>query len=178
MLNKFYVAHEVIARKKFIKYGFSQDLIGCHFNNYFFISKKVVLIERDRDGNYLYSNSRQKCTVIDPNDLVSSVATLECNNCMFKSDDVMNCQSLNHPAIDEPIGIIDIQPIISFTRMTSLPEAIALCGQYNSQVKDEYQYVDDDCYVDTIREIDDSVIRMFNNVKAKVISDDKKIQKS
>lgn len=164
MLFKFYVGHEVVLRKKFIRYAYNCDLIGCHFNNYYFVSRKAVLLIRDSDGNYLYMNSRKKCNVIDPNNLEPSVATLECNSCVMRNKDKLNCTSV----IDVPdqyIGVIGIRPISSYNKNSSWTNGIDLLLDYNSKVqkdsvensKDEYIYVDDSRYFEVISEIDDDI---------------------
>lgn len=160
MIGKFYVGHQVILRKRFVKYAYAHDLIGCHFNNYYFVSKKVVLLQRDKDANYIYVNSFNKCNVIDPNSLEVTVNILGCNQCNKKLVSGMDCQ-LRPDTPDEVLGVLDIQPITSFARTTDLSLAIELTKEYNNSIdeEDEYVYIDDECYIDTIRQIDDGVIK-------------------
>jgi len=169
MLVNCYVAHEVFLRKKFIKYAYNWDLLGCRFNNYYFISRKAVLLLRDRDGNYLYMNSSKKCTVIDPNNLIPSIATLECNSCIMRNDDKLDCESMLEVP-DEYIGVIGVRPVTSYDK-DSWTVGVDLLLNYNNMVQnqlenniqDEYKYIDDTKYFDVMREIDDDIKGMLYN---------------
>ena len=165
---KLYVGHEVVLRKRFVKFGFQNNSTSCYFSNYYFISSKCVLLQRDKDGNYVYASNRDKCTVIDPNNLEVSVNILGCNNCDRKRDNENECDLKS----DAPViflGVLDIQPIESFTRTTDLSLAISLVKDYNNSIdkENEFVYVDDIKYVNTIREIDDCIgkkkTRTINN---------------
>ena len=72
----------------------------------------------------------------------------------------MDCQ-LRPDTPDEVLGVLDIQPITSFARTTDSSLAIELTKEYNNSIdeEDEYVYIDDECYIDTIRQIDDGVIK-------------------
>jgi len=180
MLVKCYVGHEVILRKKFIKYVYNCDLIGCHFNNYYFISKKVVLLMRDREGNYMYMNDRKKCNVMDPNNLAPSIAALECNNCPIHNDDILNCQStVDIP--DECVGVVGIRPVASYVKDATWIDGIDLLNNYNNKVnfetqnkiQGEYMYIDDVRYFEVMKEIDDEIRHILygnENVKTRTKS--------
>lgn len=157
MSIKLYVGHEVVLRKGFSKFGYQNNSTSCYFSDYYFISRKCVLLQRDSDGNYIYFNNRNKCNIIDPNDLQVSINILGCNQCNLKNNDG-NC-NLNADTPSEFLGVLDVQPIESFTKTTDFSLAISLVKEYNSKIieKDEYVYVDDLIYRDTIREIDDSI---------------------
>ena len=147
MLGRFYVAHEVVLRKRFTKFAYASNSISCHFANYYYVSKKCVLLQRDKDGNYMYANNRNKCKVIDPNDLTVMVNILGCNQCDRNNKNECDLKS---DAPDELFGVVDIQPIEAFTRETNLSLAIMLVKEYNDSIdpEDEYVYVDDLKYVD------------------------------
>lgn len=170
MLVKYYVAHIVVLRRKLIKYGFNYDLIGCHFNNYYFISKKAILLRRDNDGNYLNSNSTSVYKVIDPNDLVSYSMPLECNTCIMKSNSNLDCESMKEVQ-DEVIGVVGVRPIASFDKNASWTDSFNLVKAYNNKVQediecgyqDEFEYVDDIRYPDLMREIDESIKKMLHS---------------
>ena len=157
MMIKLYVGHEVVLRKRFVKFGYQNNSTSCCFSNYYFISKKCVLLQRNKDGNYLYFSNRNKCKVIDPNDLQVSVNILECSQCYMKNDNG-NC-NLNANAPIKFLGVLDVQPIESFTKTTDISLAISLVKEYNSKINEEneFVYVDDLTYIDTIREIDDGI---------------------
>ena len=158
MTIKLYVGHKVFLRKGFSKFGYQNNSISCYFSDYYFISRKCVLLQRDKDGNYIYFSSRDKCKVIDPNDLQVSTNILGCNKCYMKSNDG-NC-NLKADAPSEFLGVLDVQPIESFTKTTDISSAISSVREYNSKIddKNEYVYVDDLTYIDTIREIDESIL--------------------
>ena len=158
MFGKFYVGHEVIVCKKFTKFKYANNATCCRVEDNYFVSRKCVLLQRDRNGNYLYLSNNDKCKVIDPNDLEVSVNILGCNQCNMKKDNGMSCD-LNMDAPIKFLGVLDIQPIESFTRTTDINLALSLLRDYNSQINDddEFVYIDDMKYVDTIREIDDSI---------------------
>ena len=161
---KLYVGHEVVLRKGYTKFGYQNNSTSCYFSNYYFVSKKCVLLQRDTNGNYLYLNDCNKCNVIDPNDLEVSVNILECNQCNMKKDNGMKCD-LNTETPIKLLGVLDIQPIESFTKTTDINLALSLLRDYNSQINDddEFVYIDDMKYIDTIREIDDSIYQ--NNIR-------------
>ena len=166
---RLYVGHEVVLRKRYTKFGYQNNSTSCYFSNYYFVSRKCVLLQRDRNGNYLYLSNNDKCKVIDPNDLEVSVNILGCNQCNMKKDNGMSCD-LNMDAPIKFLGVLDIQPIESFTRTTDINLALSLLRDYNSQINgdDEYVYIDDMKYVDTIREIDDSIHKNnFNRLEKK-----------
>lgn len=168
VLVKCYVGHEVILRKKFIRYTYNCDLIGCHFNNYFFVSRKAVLLLRDCDGNFLYMNDRRKCNVIDPNNLVPSIAALECNSCSFNNGNKVKCSSvIDMP--DEDVGVVGVRPIASYVLDSTWINGINLIHDYNNKVQydsvdrsqSEYKYIDDVKYFEVMREIDDDIRNML-----------------
>lgn len=180
MLVKFYIGHEVVLRKKFIRYAYNCDLIGCHFNNYYFVSRKAILLIRDNDGNYLHMNNRKKCNVLDPNNLVPSIATLECNSCIFGSNNKLDCKSTVEIP-DEYVGVIGIRPITSYVKDATWVNGMDLIYNYNNKVlseavnkiQSEYKYIDDIKYFETMREIDDDIRSMSydkGNVKTKTKS--------
>ena len=76
----------------------------------------------------------------------------------MKSNDG-NC-NLKADAPSEFLGVLDVQPIESFTKTTDISSAISSVREYNSKIddKNEYVYVDDLTYIDTIREIDESIL--------------------
>lgn len=155
---KLYVGHEVVSRKRFTKFGYQNNSTSCYFSNYFFISRKCVLLQRDKYGNYVYLSNHNKCTIIDPNDLEISTNILGCNQCDMKRSDGISCDL----SADTPIkflGVLDIQPLESFTKTTDLALAISLVKEYNNNISEnnEYVYIDDLKYIDTIREIDDNI---------------------
>ena len=156
MIGKFYVGHEVVLRRRFAKYAFAQDLIGCNLNNMFFVSKEVVLLERDKFGNYSYVNNHEKCNVLDPNSFEVTVSTLGCNYCNQKTGTDVDCE-LQPDMPDKKLGVVDVQPIFSFAKTSDWTLAIELIKEYNESVKDEYVSVDDFIYVDTIIEIDEGI---------------------
>jgi len=155
---KLYVGHKVILRKGFAKYGYQNNSTSCYFSDYYFISRKCMLLQRDRDGNYVNIVNHNKCKVIDPNDLQVSTNILGCNQCYMKSNDG-NC-NLKANAPIEILGVLDVQPIESFTKTSDMSLAISLVKEYNSKIndKDEFIYVEDLTYKDIIREIDDGII--------------------
>lgn len=161
---KLYVGHEVISRKRYTKFGHQNNSTSCYFSDYYFVSKKCVLLQRDTKGNYLYLSNQNKCNVIDPNDLEVSTNILGCNQCNMKKDDSMNC-GLNIDTSIKFLGVLDIQPIESFTKTTDMNLALALLKNYNSFITedDEFIYIDDMRYVDVIREIDYNIYQ--NNFK-------------
>ena len=161
---KLYVGHEVISRKRYTKFGYQNNSTSCYFSNYYFVSKKCVLLQRDKNGNYLYLGSQNKCRVIDPNDLEVSTNILGCNQCNMKKNDGMKCD-LNAETPINFLGVLDIQPIESFTKTSDISLALSLLKNYNSQINDndEFVYIDDMKYVDTIREIDNNIYQ--NNFK-------------
>ena len=188
MLVKCYVAHEVVLRKKFIRYAYNCDLIGCHFNNYYFVSRKGVLLIRDREGNYLYMNGSKKCTVIDPNNLTPSIAALECNSCALQTSDKLNCKSV-FDVPDEYVGVIGVRPIASYDEDATWVNGIDLLYNYNNKVQkeavdkiqDEYKYIDDVKYFEVMREIDDDIREMLYNkedtfIRTKSLHDSKRNQ--
>ena len=160
MVAKCYVAHEVVMRKSYVKFKYESDSRSCHFSNYYYISRKCVLLIKDNDGSYIYVSNRNKCKVIDPNNLEIISTTLACHQCDMTRNKGIDCDlKVNTP--DKLLGVVDIQPIQSFTRTTNLSLAITLIKEYNNSIneEDEYVYVDDLKYIDIIREIDDSVGR-------------------
>lgn len=158
MMIKLYVGHKVILRKGFTKFGNQNNPTSCYFTDYFFISRKCVLLQRDKDGNYINFVDRNKYKVIDPNDLQISTNILGCNQCYRKSNNG-DC-NLKANAPSEFLGVLDVQPIESFTKTTDISLAIAIVKEYNSNINnnDEFVYVDDITYKDTIRKIDDGII--------------------
>ena len=60
---KWYVGHEVVTRKRFTKFGYQNNSTSCYFSNYYFVSRKCVLLQRDTNGNYLYLNNHLKTKV-------------------------------------------------------------------------------------------------------------------
>ena len=162
MMIKLYVGHEVVLRKRFTKFGYQSNSTSCYFSDYYFISRKCVLLQRDKDGNYIYLNKRNKCKVIDPNDLQVSVNILTCNQCYMKNNS--NGCNLNANAPIKFLGVLDVQPIESFTKTTDMVLAISLVKEYNNKINDEteFVYVDDVTYIDTVREIDDSIFEVKN----------------
>lgn len=154
MIGKFYVGHEVILRKNFIKYEFAHNSVGCHYNNYYFVSRKVVLLQRNQDGNYFYCSNHLKCPVLDPNNFEVFVSLLECNSCQWKKEDGEECKP-NAP--DKVLGVVAVQPIVGFAKTSDWLLALDLIKEYNRSLEDEYVYVDDITYMDTIRKIDDGI---------------------
>ena len=168
MFGKFYVGHEVIMRKRFAKFKYASNSMCCRFANNYFISRKVTLLQRDKDGNYIRVSNREKCNFIDPNNFEVVVNMLSCNQCDKNNINGRDCD-LHFDAPSEFLGIVDVQPIQSFTRTTDLNLAIHLINEYNGRIdeKEEYVYVDDLSYVDTVREIDDGI----GKKRVKIISE-------
>lgn len=170
LLGNYYIGHEIILKKKLIRYGFDSNLIGCHFNKHYFISKKVVLLTRDTKGNYLYLKDNQEAKVIDPNDLIPSTATLECNNCILNKDNAINCESINEIP-DEIIGIVGIHPIASLNPDGIITEHIPLVREYNNIINESEEYIPVDAitYPTIKREIDDNIKNTLyiNNISIK-----------
>lgn len=153
MLGRFYVGHEIFLRKRFIKFKYASNSISCHFSNYYFVSRKCVLLQRDNDGSYMYFSNRNKCNVIDPNNLIVTSNSLGCHQC---EKYIKNTCDLKENAPDVLLGVLDIQPIESFTNTNNLSLAISLINEYNCNIDSDNEkvYVDDIQYIDTIREID------------------------
>ena len=160
---KLYVGHEVISRKRYAKFGYQNNSTSCYFSNYYFVSRKCVLLQRDKSGNYLYLSNQNVCNVIDPNDLEVSTNILGCNQCNMKKDDGICDLNIETPI--KLLGVLDIQPIESFTKTSDISLALSLLKDYNSEIIDgeEFVYIDDMKYIDTIREIDDNIYQ--NNFK-------------
>ena len=160
MVVKYYVGHEVIKHVRFVKFMYDSSSRSCHSSNYYYISRKCVLLLKNPNGGYMYANNLDKCTVIDPNDLESISNTLACHQCEKGKNGGIDCD-LKTDSNDELIGVVDIQPIEAFTRTNNLAVAISLVREYNSTIKSdlEYVYVDDLRYMDTIRSIDDEIGR-------------------
>ena len=166
-MNKFYVGHEVIIRKKFNNRAFAHDLIGCNLKCDYYVSKKVVLLNRDNDGVYNYYGTSivTNCRLIDPNGFVSFYEVLGCNDCLeaFKVNANEDC-SLNPATCDKYVGIIDIQPLSTFTntRPDETELALLLINEYNNGINDDLEYVpiSDDTYVKVIRTIDDGISKV------------------
>ena len=158
MVAKYYVGHEVIRHVRFVKFMFDSNSRSCHSSNYYYISRKCVLLLKNPNGGYMYANNRNKCTIIDPNDLEAISTTLACHQCEKSEDRGIDCD-LKTNNNDELIGVVDIQPIESFTRTSNLALSINLVREYNSRISDdsEYVYVNDLRYIDTIRSIDDEI---------------------
>lgn len=159
-MDKLYVGHEVVLRKKFNNHAFVHDLVGCNLKNSYYVSRKVVLLNRHADGTYNYYDT---CVVaswcpIDPNDFISCYDVLSCNDCHLAEINSADCELV--PSYDDRfIGVVDIQPLSSFTN--TKPEdkdlAILLVKEYNESIENdtEYVHVNDDNYVKVIRSIDD-----------------------
>jgi len=158
MVVKYYVGHEVIKRVRFVKFMYDSNSRSCHSSNYYYVSRKCVLLLKNPNGGYIYANNRNKCTVIDPNDLEAISTTLACHQCEKGKNGGIDCD-LKVDNNDELIGVVDIQPIESFTRTSNLVIAINLVREYNSSINsdEEFVYVDDLRYIDTIRNIDDDI---------------------
>lgn len=156
MFGKFYVGHEVIMRKRFAKFKYASNSMCCKFANNYFVSRKLSLLQRDKNGNYIKVNNRNICKLIDPNNFEVIVNVLSCDQCDKKNINGTKCD-LKADAPSEFLGVVDVQPIESFTRLTDLGLAINLVVQYNQTIDDdeEYIYIDDLSYVDTIRNIDE-----------------------
>lgn len=158
MFGKFYVGHEVIICKKFTKFNYANNSTCCRIENNYFISRKCVLLHRDKDGNYFYLRNLSKCNVIDPNNLEVITKNTICEQCNMKKDNTCECELYK----DNPmqiLGVLDIQPVQSFAKTTDLDLAINLINEYNRRISDNenFVYVDDISYVDIIREIDEGI---------------------
>ena len=127
-----------------------------YYSNYYFVSRKCVLLQRNNDGSYMYFHTRNKCITIDPNDLVVMSNSLGCYQC---DKYIHNACDLKENVPDTLVGVVDIQPIESFTKTNNLSLAITLINQYNNSIDKENEkvYIDDIQYMDTIREIDEDI---------------------
>ena len=104
----------------------------------------------------MYFRTFNKCKMIDPNDLVVTSNSLICHQC---EKHIHNACDLKENAPDKLLGVVDIQPIESFTKTNNLSLAISLIHQYNNDIDPENEklYIDDVQYTDTIRKIDEDL---------------------
>lgn len=160
MFGKFYVGHEVIVCKKFTKFNYANNSTCCHIENNYFVSRKCVLLYRDKDRNYFYLRDFSKCNVIDPNNLEVVTKNTTCEQCNVKKIGICECEIYKNNPI-QILGVLDIQPIQSFAKTMDLDLAISLINDYNKKISDEENYVsiDDISYIDIIREIDEGIGR-------------------
>lgn len=159
-MNEIYVAHEVIFKKSFNKHTYYHgDLLGCNFDNQYFVSKEVVLLTVDKDGKLCYFNTKAPCNPIDYQKLQRSTTLFECRFCSNHLKKCVMCdKSVNIPT--EVIGVINVMPIYEFTKNGYIPEAIVLVKEYNDSVKGEIEPVNNKNYIDTMKGINSGFTRV------------------
>lgn len=154
ILKKLYVAREVILHCQYCGTAYAHDLIGCNVLYGYYVSKKVVLVERDNNGNYLYSDSRKSCKLLDPNDFIHYSDTIGCYECPKAGlhQDGGDCPDT--PDIPNvTLGIVDVQPISAFTNVEDLDLAIQLVNEYNASMENRLLLVNDESYQKVIHDI-------------------------
>ena len=152
-MKEIYVAHQVIFNKNFNKHAFyHSEQIGCHFDNQYMVSKEVVLLTIDKNGNFCYLDTNKPCKLIDTSKLQKSITLFECRFCSLHKSNGMDCEQ-NATLKSEVMGVVNIMPISEFTKIGYIPLAIDLVKEYNKSVKDEFMPINESNYENTITKI-------------------------
>ena len=161
-MKEIYVAHEVVFNKVFNRYAFyHSELLGCHFDSQYIVSKEVVLLTIDKDKGFCYLDSKEPCKVIDSENLQKSIILFNCCYCSKYISNGKDCENIaNIPS--EVMGVVNVMPISEFTKIGDVPLAISLVNEYNDSVKGEFEPISNKNYTDIMIEINSGFSRVRN----------------
>ena len=137
-MKEIYVGHEVICKYRFVRHAYAHDLIGCHFEEKYYIRREYTILEKIKNGEYVYLNTKEKSTILSYEDIKDNTDKLiNCYECdkaykMGQSD----CEEIAD--IEERvIGIIDIERIEEVAKNTDKRRCIEIINEYNELLENQ-----------------------------------------
>lgn len=131
---KLYIANEIIKSLTFDRpaYNTSNEHIGSFVYTGYYLSKKLVLIIKDKDGIFIYQNG----AFIKLNDSPYSIINpkkLDISHDIVDTDE----KSL----IDTVIGITNLRPLRKITKKKDIEKISKLIDEYNAVIDDKKIYI-------------------------------------
>lgn len=130
-MKEIYVGHEVVCKYKFVRHAYAHDLIGCHFNEEYYIRREYTLLEKIENGNYVYLNTKNKGIILSYDDIKNRDKLISCHECDKASKMGMSdCKEIADVE-ERVIGIIDIEKIEDVVKFAYEGHCIEIINEYN-----------------------------------------------